>query len=107
MAAPISQRESSVVIVRFIQQYCSIVAGDDGRQFVARAYALLRPDSRWDGWFVFVPLDEGDAVVTDSETTQNTLGRVTSWAGALSTGYLRGALERARIPAAATAGRAH
>jgi hypothetical protein len=82
-------------MVHFIQQYSPIVVSDDGRPYVARAYAASRPDGRWDGWFVFLPLRAGRSLATDWETTQSTLARVKYWAEAISAVYLQGALRRA------------
>lgn len=82
-------------MVHFVQQYSPIVVSDDGRPHVARAYAASRPDGRWDGWFVFLPLGGGRSLATDWETTQATLARVKYWAEAISAVYLQGALRRA------------
>jgi hypothetical protein len=82
-------------MVHFVQQYSPIVVSDEGRSYVARAYAASRPDGRWDGWFVFFPLGGGQSLATDWETTQGTLPRVKYWAEAISAVYLQGALRRA------------
>jgi hypothetical protein len=82
-------------MVHFVQQYSAIVVSDEGRSYVARAYAASRPDGRWDGWFVFLPLRGGRSLATDWETTQSTLARVKYWAEAISPVYLQGALRRA------------
>jgi hypothetical protein len=84
-------------MVHFIQQYSQVVHGKDHRHYVARVYAAQHPDrSRWDGWFVFFPLDGGRELATDRETTQSSLSAVAYWATAITTTYLEGALERAR-----------
>jgi hypothetical protein len=83
-------------MVHFVQQYSPIVMSDDRQQYVARAYAAPRPDGRWDGWFVFLPIDQGRPLATDWETTQSTLARVKYWAEAITTVYLQGALRRAQ-----------
>jgi hypothetical protein len=82
-------------MVHFVQQYSAIVVSDDARPYVARAYAAARPDGRWDGWFVFLPLGGGRSLATDWETTQSTLAAVKYWAEAISSVYLQGALHRA------------
>src|SRR5687767_11295929 len=82
--------------VRFLQQYSGTIIDPDGRRYVARVYAACRPDDRWDGWFVFFPLDGGRPLATDRETTQSSLAAVRYWAGGITTLYLEGALERAR-----------
>jgi hypothetical protein len=84
-------------MVHFIQQYSQVVRGKDHRRYVARAYAAADPNTgRWDGWFVFFPLDGGRELATDRETTQSRLAAVAYWATAITTTYLEGALERAR-----------
>jgi hypothetical protein len=82
-------------MVHFVQQYSEIVVDDEGKQYVARAYAAVRPDYRWDGWFVFLPLAGGPPIATGCETTQRTLADVKYWSQAISTVYLQGALHRA------------
>lgn len=83
-------------MVHFLQQHSEIIVGNDGRRYVARAYAALRPENRWDGWFLFLPLDGGCTLATDRETTQSSLAHVSYWAEAISTVYLQGALKRAQ-----------
>jgi hypothetical protein len=51
-----------------IQQYPLIDAG--ARLYRPRAYADRQPDGTWDGWLVFFPLDGGEAIASDRETTQ-------------------------------------
>jgi hypothetical protein len=82
-------------MVHFVQQYSDVTVADDGNRYVARVYAAQRPDGRWDGWFVFLPLSEGRELATDWETTQGTLADVKYWAEAISAVYLEGALRRA------------
>ena len=84
-----------IAMVHFVRQYSPIVASDDGRPYVARAYAASRRDGRWDGWFVFLPLRAGRSLATNWETTQSTLASVKYWAEAISAVYLQGALRRA------------
>src|SRR5688572_24774066 len=82
-------------MVHFVQQYSEVAVSDEGRRYVARAYAAPRPDGRWDGWFVFLPLEGGRELATNWETTQRSLAQVKYWAEAISTVYLEGALKRA------------
>jgi hypothetical protein len=82
-------------MVQFVQQYSDVIVSDDGVRYVARAYAAPRPDRRWDGWFVFLPLTGGRALATNWETTQNTLLQVKYWAEGISPVYLQGAFKRA------------
>jgi hypothetical protein len=82
-------------MVHFVQQYSDILV-DDGNRYVARVYAAPRPNGMWDGWFVFLPLDQGPELAAGCETTQSTLAHVKYWAEGISTVYLQGAFERAR-----------
>ena len=82
--------------IDFVEQYSATLVDPYGRRYVARVYGACRPDDRWEGWFVFFPLDGGRAVATDRETTQGSLAAVRYWASGISTVYLDGALERAR-----------
>jgi hypothetical protein len=66
-----------------------------GRWFRPRAYAEDRPDSIWEGWLIFFPLDGDAAIATDRETTQPTLAALSNWAMGVSPVYLEGALDRA------------
>ena len=83
-------------VIRFVQQYSRIVVDPHGRRYVARAYAAHRLDDLWDGWFVFIPFDDGRPLATDRETTQGSLSQVRYWASGITTVYLEGALERAQ-----------
>ena len=82
-------------MVHCVQQHPEVVVAHDGRRYVARTYAAPRPDGRWDGWFVFLPLEGGRELATNWETTQRTLADVKYWSQAISTVYLEGALKRA------------
>jgi hypothetical protein len=82
-------------MVHCVQQHPEVVVAPKGRRYVARTYAAPRPDGRWDGWFVFLPLDGGRELATNWETTQHTLAHVRYWSEAISAVYLEGALRRA------------
>src|SRR5918996_4980119 len=82
-------------MVHCVQQHPEVVVAHDGRRYIARTYAAPRPDGRWDGWFVFFPLEGGRELATNWETTQRTLADVKYWSEAISTVYLEGALRRA------------
>jgi hypothetical protein len=60
----------------------------------ARVYGQLRPDGRWAGSLVFVPLGGGRLIATGTETTQSSLADLAYWASGLSEVYLQGALAR-------------
>lgn len=82
-------------MVHCVQQHSGIVVAEDGKRYVARTYAAPRPGGRWDGWFIFLPVDGGRELTTDWETTQQTLAHVKYWSESISTVYLEGALRRA------------
>jgi hypothetical protein len=83
-------------VIHCVQQYSAALVDAYGWRYVARVYGAWRPDDRWDGWFVFFPLDGGRVMATDRETTQGSLAAVRYWASGISTVYLDGALARAR-----------
>ena len=78
-----------------IQTFPDAVAGEDGRQWTARACA--RPTERnWEAWIEFIPLEKGTLPVrTPVETSQPDREAVSYWASGLTPLYLMGALERA------------
>jgi hypothetical protein len=80
-------------MVHCVQQHPEVVVRD-GRRFVARTYAAPRPDGRWDGWFVFLPLESGRELATEWETTQRTLADMAYWSEAITAVYLERALQR-------------
>jgi ATP-dependent Clp protease ATP-binding subunit ClpX len=65
-----------------------------GRRYVASAYADRQSGGRWEAWLVFFPLQGGQPLAGDRETTQRTLGDVGRWADGVSSVYLEGALRR-------------
>ena len=69
--------------------------GASGRVYRPRAYGDPRADGAWDGWLVFFPLDGGQAIATERETTQATFQALTRWAAGLTPVYLEGAVARA------------
>jgi hypothetical protein len=80
-------------VFHLIQQYPFIGPGD--RTYQPRVYGEPQPDGAWGGWIVFFPLDDGQAIATDRETTQSTRESLRAWAASLTTVYLEGALLRA------------
>jgi hypothetical protein len=84
-------------MVHFVKQYPQTLVGPDGCHYVARVYAAMHSGLLWDGWFVFFPLHHGRELATDRETTQSSLAAVSYWADGITTTYLQGALERARL----------
>ena len=63
--------------------------------YLVRAYADQQPDGLWEGWFAFFPIDGGETLATDRETTQSKRSDVTYWASGIGATYLEGALRRA------------
>lgn len=56
-----------------------------------------RPDSTWEGWLEFHPINLAQPVLrTNRETTQPNRAAIEYWAGGLETIYLEGALARAQ-----------
>jgi hypothetical protein len=94
-------------MIRFLHQYRDNPATAAGNRYVARAYGDAMPDGRWEGWFVFFPIDGGEALATDRETTQPNERDTLYWARGITPVYLEGALQRAleRRPAAELARR--
>jgi hypothetical protein len=82
-------------MVELIHQYRTLLPLADGRIYTARVYSDRQPSGLWEGWFVFFPLDPGDALATDRETTQSKRDDVVYWATGITPTYLEGALRRA------------
>ena len=78
----------------FIHEFKTRVMTEDGRVYVAKAYASRRGGD-WVGWLVFTS-DDGNEITTDRETTQPDRRAVEYWASGLEPIYLDGALTRAR-----------
>lgn len=72
--------------------------GSDGRSYTAQVSGRERPDTLWEGWIEFLPLDGGDPLVTSRETTQPNRDDLVYWAGGLTDPYLDGALIRVLTP---------
>jgi hypothetical protein len=82
-------------MVELIHQFRTLLPLADGRLYAARAYADRQPSGLWEAWFVFFPLDAGDPLATDRETTQSKREDVVYWATGITPTYLEGALRRA------------
>jgi len=72
-----------------------------GREYYVSVAGNRRADGEWEGWLEFVPLDESDALITPTETTQTNRGALQHWAEALTEAYLQGAFARAVTATAA------
>lgn len=79
---------------RILRTFDGVLAGRDGRMFVARIGAHRGPDGRWEGWVEFVPRDGGSVLRSARETTQSDLRNMERWTWALGRVYLEGSLER-------------
>ena len=73
-----------------------------GREYYVSVAAEISGDGRWEAWLEFVPLDDSDVLVTDTETHQATRAAVEHWAATLSSVYVEAAFGRA-VPAATAA----
>lgn len=66
-----------------------------GNEYYASVAAEQRPDGMWEAWLEYVPLEESDALLTDTETTQSTREDLVRWAETLTETYVQGAFPRA------------
>jgi len=79
------------------------VHGPDGTAYAARACGAQMADGLWHGWLEFEPVDDGEPIRSQRETTQPNRTDTEYWASGLTPVYLEGALRRAldgplRIP---------
>ena len=72
-----------------------------GRRYYVSVAGARRADGEWEGWLEYVPLDESDALITPTETTQSNRGSLLHWADALTETYVQGAFARAVAATAA------
>src|SRR5262249_9134959 len=82
-------------VIERLLSYSRIIS-DGADRYACCAYGEERPDSLWEGWLVFFPLDGGRPLATDRETTQPRREHVVYWAEGISPIFLEGALARAR-----------
>lgn len=71
------------------------IVNAEGVEFYSSVAGVQRSDGLWEGWLEFVPLDESDALVTPTETTQPNRATLQHWAGKLTETYVQGAYRRA------------
>jgi hypothetical protein len=71
------------------------VVDQSGREYYVNVAAEPTGDAEWEAWLEFVPLDDTDLLLTDTETTQPTRSAVAHWASSLGDAYVQGAFERA------------
>ena len=72
-----------------------------GRPYYVSVAGARRADGEWEGWLEYVPLDESDALITPTETTQTNRGSLLHWADGLTETYVQGAFARAVAATAA------
>ena len=82
-----------------LTEFEHVFADDDGTRYGARACAGPMDDGLWQGWIEFVPLDGGEVLRSQRETTQPNRTDAHYWATGLTAVYLEGAFERALSPA--------
>ena len=66
-----------------------------GTEFYVSVAGEQTADGIWEGWLEYVPLDDSDALVTPTETTQSTRGALQHWADVIDETYVQGAFARA------------
>src|SRR5438128_2366912 len=76
-------------------QFASPVVAPDGRLYRASACGGERPGGTWHGWVEFIPVDGGEPLCSERETTQPNRTDTLYWATGLEPVYLEGALRRA------------
>jgi hypothetical protein len=77
-----------------LREYPKLVGGTDDRAYVAQAWTRQMDDGRWEAWLVFVPVDGGQALRTERETTQSSREAALYWSSGVTPVYLEGALGR-------------
>jgi hypothetical protein len=77
------------------------VTDAQGRQYYVSVAGNRRADGEWEGWLEYVPLDDSDALITSTETTQSNRGALHHWAEVLTETYVQGAFARAVAATAA------
>ena len=76
------------------------VVDQSGRQYYVNVAGETTGDAQWEAWLEFLPLDDTDPLLTDTETAQATRSAVAHWASTLSETYVQGAFDRATLDAA-------
>lgn len=82
-------------MIRRIHQYRFVFNAPDGRDYTVRLYGSPRGRGIWAGWFLFIPVDRGPFMRTDTETEQSSLRDLLYWGGGITPAYLEGAFGRA------------
>lgn len=71
------------------------VRAPDGSVYTPRVLGEENADGRWEGFIEFIRTEDGDAVFTSRETTQNERRDLDRWAEGLGAPWFQGALQRA------------
>ena len=73
------------------------VTDQTGRSYYVNVAGEHISEERWEAWLEFLPLDDTEPLLTDTETVQPTRTAVVHWAETLGATYLQGAFERATL----------
>lgn len=79
-------------------EYPDVIAGDDGREYLARACAAQATENSWHVWIEFESTDRESVVRSPRESTQPNRSDAQYWATGITPVYLEGALRRALHP---------
>ena len=83
-------------MAELIHQYSKPTEDVQGHRYLARVYAMQRPDKMWEACFEFVSIDGENTIYrTEPETAQSNREAVAYWAAGIESTYLSGALGRA------------
>jgi hypothetical protein len=66
-----------------------------GREYFVNVAGEEMSNGIWEAWLEFIPLDDSDPLLTDTETHKNTRAHVVQWANGLTEVYVQGAFDRA------------
>lgn len=86
-------------------EFETVVMGDNGRTYRARACGDDMPGGGWQAWIEFLPIGNGEPVRSARETTQPNREDTVYWATGLTPVFLEGSLRRALNPLTRTPAR--
>ena len=81
------------------------VTDQSGRSYYVNVAGEHTSEGQWEAWLEFLPVDDTDPLLTDTETVQPTRSAVAHWAETLGEAYVQGAFERATLQDAVRAAR--
>jgi hypothetical protein len=73
------------------------VMDQTGRSYFVNVGGEHTGDGHWEAWLEFVPLDDTELLLTNTETIQPTRAAVAHWVETLGQPYIQGAFERATL----------